>query len=104
MNSSKQNKIAASAAAKKSRKALDEDGLCGKIQAGCRADLISVDVSGPRLMPSGNLLHTLFECGEAGDVRDVITAGRLLMRDGEILSLDEEKILWEARAYMERRA
>lgn len=85
-------------------KALDEDGLCGKIQAGCRADLISVDVSGPRLMPSGNLLHTLFECGEAGDVRDVITAGRLLMRDGEILSLDEEKILWEARAYMERRA
>ena len=82
--------------------ALDEKGRCGNIQAGCHADLISVDLSSPRLYPTGNLLHTLFECAGPGDVRDVICAGRLLMKNGEILTLDEEKILWNARAYREK--
>ena len=84
--------------------ALDEKGRCGNIQAGCHADLISVDLSSPRLYPTGNLLHTLFECAGPGDVRDVICAGRLLMKNGEILTLDEEKILWNARAYREKRS
>ena len=55
-------------------------------------------------MPTGNLLHTLFECGEPGDVQDVIAGGRVLMRNREVLCLDEERILAEARAYQKRAA
>ena len=82
--------------------ALDEAGRCGRIQPGFHADLITVDLKSPRLIPSGNLLHTLFECGEPGDVRDVLVGGKFLMRNREILALDEERILREARDYMER--
>ena len=38
--------------------------------------------------------------------RSVITTvcnGKVLMKDRELIGLDEEKILWEARAYMEKR-
>ena len=84
--------------------ALDEAGTCGQIKAGCLADLISVRLDEPRLMPTGNLLHTLFECGEPGDVQDVIAGGRVLMRNREVLCLDEERILAEARAYQKRAA
>ena len=82
--------------------ALDEAGRCGRIQPGFHADLITVDLKSPRLIPSGNLLHTLFECGEPGDVRDVLVGGKFLMRNREILALDEERILREARDYMEK--
>lgn len=82
--------------------ALDEAGRCGRIQPGFHADLITVDLKSPRLIPSGNLLHTLFECGEPGDVRDVLVGGKFLMRNREILVLDEERILREARDYMEK--
>ncbi len=49
-------------------------------------------------------MNTLLECVTAGDVADLAVNGRLLMKDRQILTLDEEKILFEARTYMERTA
>ena len=80
-------------------RALDEEGRLGKIEAGCHADLICVDRFSPRLMPSGNKIRTLFECAWPADVTDVIAGGRVLMKNREILALDEGKILWEARDF-----
>ncbi len=82
--------------------AIDEAGRCGKIEPGYHADMISVDLEQPHMIPTGNLLHTLFECGEAGGVREMIVGGRLVMKNREILTLDEEKILSEAKAYMQK--
>ena len=58
----------------------------------------------PHLFPTGNTVNTLLECVTAGDVADLAVNGRLLMKDRQILTLDEEKILFEARTYMERTA
>ena len=44
----------------------------------------------------------MFECAESGDVRDMIVGGKILMEDREIRTLDEERILFEAKEYMER--
>lgn len=79
--------------------AIDEAGSCGRIEKGYRADLIGVDIDQPHMMPTGNLLHTLFECGDAGDVKEMIVGGKLLMKNREVLTMDEEKILYEAREY-----
>ena len=54
------------------------------------------------MIPTGNLLHTLFECGDAGDVREMIVGGKVIMKNREVLTLDEERILFEAKEYMKK--
>lgn len=74
----------------------------GTIAVGCKADFITIDLRRPHLMPTGSLVHTLLECVTAGDVCDMAVDGRLLMKNREILTLDEERILQEAENYLER--
>ncbi len=83
-------------------KAIGEMGNCGLIREGAKADLISVGLGEAHMSPSGNLLHTLFECGEGGDVKDMIVGGKLLMKDRELFTLDEEKTLWKANEYRKK--
>ncbi len=82
--------------------AIDEVGTCGRIEAGYKADMISVNLDAGRLIPSGNLLHTMFECAESGDVRDMIVGGEVLMEDRVVKTLDEERIRFEALEYMKK--
>ena len=76
----------------------------GIIEEGAPADFITIRMDAPHLFPTGNTVNTLLECVTAGDVADLAVNGRLLMKDRQILTLDEEKILFEARTYMERTA
>ena len=81
--------------------ALDEEGNLGRLEAGYKADFISINMNQAHLCPTGNKLRTLFECVGAGDVADMVVGGRLLMKDREVLSMDEERILYESGKYME---
>ena len=56
----------------------------------------------PHLCPTGNKIHTLLECVNAGDVADMVVNGRVLMKNRSVLTMDEERIMYEARAYMEK--
>ena len=82
--------------------AVDEAGQCGRIAEGCKADFVSIYLDAGRLIPSGNLLHTMFECAESGDVRDMVVGGKVLMENREVQTLDEEKIRFEMKEYMKR--
>lgn len=73
---------------------MGEDG--GVIAPGKQADLITIHLMQPHLYPTGNVVNTLLECVTAGDVCDNIVNGKILMRDREVLTLDEEKIMKEA--------
>lgn len=84
--------------------ALNEEGSLGHLEAGYKADIISINMDQPHLCPTGNKIHTLFECVNAGDVEDMIVGGRILMKNREVLSLDEERIMYESRKYMEENA
>lgn len=81
--------------------ALGEEGRLGRVEPGYKADLISIHMDQPHLCPTGNKLRTLFECVNAGDVWDMVIGGRIIMKAREVLSLDEEKILYESKKYME---
>lgn len=81
--------------------ALYEEDSLGRLESGYKADIISINMDQPHLCPTGNKLHTLLECVNAGDVADMIVGGRLIMKDREVLSMDEEKILYESGKYME---
>lgn len=81
--------------------ALMEPGL-GVIEKGSPADLIAVDTDAPHLWPTQNLVHSLVESASGADVRHSIVNGRLLMRDRELLSVDRERVRWEAERLFER--
>ena len=78
---------------------MGEDG--GRIEPGMQADLITINMMQPHLYPTGNLVNTLLECVTAGDVCDSIVNGKVLMKDRNVLTLDEEKILAKAAEYWE---
>lgn len=79
---------------------MQEEG--GRIEVGKKADFITINLMQPHLYPTGNLVNTLLESVTAGDVCDSIVNGQLLMKDRQVLSLDEEKILCEAMEYQKR--
>lgn len=82
--------------------AIDEAGQCGRIEEGYKADFISIYLDTGRLLPSGNLLHTMFECAESGDVRDMVVGGKVLMENREIKTLDEERIRFDINEHMKK--
>lgn len=77
---------------------MHEDG--GVIAAGKKADFITIHLRQPHLYPTGNLVNTLLECVTAADVCDVAVDGQLLMKNREVLTLDEERILSDAGRYL----
>ncbi|MBS5606757.1 MAG: amidohydrolase family protein, partial [Enterocloster asparagiformis] len=71
--------------------ALGEEGQLGRVEAGYKADLIGIDMNQPHLCPTGDQIHTLLECVNAGDVSDMVVGGRVLMKNRTVLTLDEER-------------
>lgn len=72
----------------------------GILQVGARADIILFDCDKPHLRPRHDLAANIVHSARPGDIDYVIVDGQVLLRDGKLTTLDEEKILYEA----ERRA
>jgi len=71
----------------------------GVIVPGHAADLTLFDFDKPHLYPRHNLVANLVHSAKGSDVSHVIVDGKLLYRDGELLTLDEEKIKAEAERH-----
>ena len=77
------------------------DDVAGSIEVGKHADLITVDLWQPHLLPVAQseghdpILWNLVFAGRAGDVRDVWVQGRRCLNDGEICRVDESAALEE---------
>ncbi len=64
----------------------------GVLAPGFQADLIVIDASQLHYQPIHNVPASLVWNTEPADVQDVMVAGRWLMRDRQLLTLDEEAI------------
>ncbi|MFE0104352.1 amidohydrolase [Streptomyces sp. NPDC059009] len=71
-----------------SARAVGLGGHIGSLAAGRRADIILVDLTGPHTRPVHDLAATLVHSARSADVRTTIVDGRILMRDGELLTVD----------------
>lgn len=78
-------------------KALGMEQEIGTLAAGRRADLIILDFHKPHLTPRHELPSLLTYAAAASDVETVIIDGKIVMRDRQMLTLDEEKIIWHAQ-------
>ena len=78
-------------------KALGLDQELGSVEAGKKADLITVNLFQPHLYPLDMLVFRLVYNATGADVADVAVSGRLVMRDRKILTVDEAHVLEHAQ-------
>ncbi len=74
----------------------------GKIEEGYEADLILVSTENPHLQPLYDPIAQVVYSARSSDIDTVICRGKVLMEKGEVKTLDEERILHEAKRWGER--
>jgi len=77
-------------------KVLGLDHLTGSLEPGKQADLIRISLDAPRLHPIYDVFSMLVYAAMATDVRDVMVAGRWLMRDRVVTTLEPAKVMADA--------
>jgi 5-methylthioadenosine/S-adenosylhomocysteine deaminase len=83
-------------------RALGVERRIGSLEAGKRADLIIVDMSGARQTPMYDPVSHLVYVARGSDVRTTVVHGKVLMRDRRVLTLDEAAVLRDGRAWADR--
>ncbi len=80
-------------------KVLGMDREVGSLEVGKRADLIVVSMSSARQTPMYDPISHLVYTTRGDDVRTMVVNGRIVMRDRQVLTLDERAVKDEARAW-----
>ena len=70
----------------------------GFLKEGNRADLVMIDLQRPHLVPVLRVVSDFVHNGQARDVRSVMVDGNWLMRDGKVLTIDEDEVMANAQA------
>jgi len=73
-------------------RAIGLDREIGSLEIGKQADIIVVDTRCPHLFPMYNPVSHLVYSAKGSDVRDVIVAGRVILKDRRLLTLNMEEI------------
>lgn len=68
----------------------------GSLEAGKRADLILINLEQPHLVPLYDIYSHLAYAVNKADVSTVIVEGQVIMRDRQLLTMDEQEILAKA--------
>jgi 5-methylthioadenosine/S-adenosylhomocysteine deaminase len=74
----------------------------GQLQQGMKADFIALDLDQPHLLPKTDFISHIVYSASAKDVVDVCVDGTWLVRGGECLTLDEERIKREFELCFDR--
>ncbi len=74
----------------------------GSLEVGKRADLIVVRTDGFHQQPHYNPYSLLTYSTKAADVDTVIIDGRIVVEDGQVLTLDSDEILAQVLRYRDR--
>ena len=80
-------------------RALHLEKTIGSLEAGKKADLIIIDTGAPHATPMYDPYSELVYALKASDVRTVAIAGKIVMKDRQMLTLDEKEILAKAQEY-----
>ncbi|MBQ6399107.1 MAG: amidohydrolase [Clostridia bacterium] len=83
-------------------KAIGREGELGVIREGALADLILIDLHRPQFMPANNILSGLVYSATGNEVDTVMVDGRILMKDGKLTTIDEEKVFEACRGITAR--
>ena len=73
----------------------------GCLKEGYKADIVLFDMTSPAWVPRYDPVSLLVYAANASSVDTVIVDGRILMEKRELLTLDEERIMFETKRRVE---
>jgi 5-methylthioadenosine/S-adenosylhomocysteine deaminase len=82
--------------------ALGMRGKLGSLEPGKKADIITIDLNQPHLTPMYEPCSHVVYAARGADVRDVIIDGRMVMRQRQLLDIDEKEIMGKVREIASR--
>jgi 5-methylthioadenosine/S-adenosylhomocysteine deaminase len=80
-------------------RALHMDNEIGSLEAGKKADLILISLDAPNAVPMYDVYAQIAYSLKGSDVETVVIAGRTVMRDHKLLTIDEPRVMEKAREY-----
>ena len=78
-------------------KILGLDDKIGSLEINKKADIITIDLLNPRLMPNFNVVHSIVLSAEGQDVSNVMVDGELIMGNKVVKTVNEIDVLLEAQ-------
>lgn len=91
-------------ATREGARALGMGDRVGTVEVGKAADLILLDLDQPHLVPRHNVLANVAYSARASDVVTVLVAGRVLLRDRRLVTVDRARAMEEVAARARRLA
>jgi cytosine/adenosine deaminase-related metal-dependent hydrolase len=82
-------------------RAMGMESQIGSIEVGKRADLVLINLKKPHLVPYRDVVSNIVYSAMGSDVDTVLVDGRLLLRGGKSLTLDEKRIVSRARRHQD---
>jgi 5-methylthioadenosine/S-adenosylhomocysteine deaminase len=79
-------------------KAIGWDNEIGSLEEGKKADIITISLRSPHMVPEFLPVHKVIHQANGNDVDNVIVDGRIIMENRTVLTVNEEEILDEAQA------
>ena len=83
-------------------RALHLDGQIGSLEAGKQADLVLIGTGATHSTPMYNVYSQLVYALNAHDVRTVVIAGKMVMEDRVMMTMDKPGILAKAHEYQQK--
>ncbi|MBB6674093.1 amidohydrolase [Cohnella nanjingensis] len=83
-------------------RAIGLEGVTGELRPGLKADLTAVSIAKPHFVPRTDYVSHLVYAANGADVAHVWVDGKQLLRGRELLTLDAERIRFEAQRCFER--
>jgi cytosine/adenosine deaminase-related metal-dependent hydrolase len=78
-------------------RALGIDHVTGSLEVGKRADVAVIDLTRAHCEPGGDAVARVVYAAQTRDVRHVLIDGRVVVRHGEVTTLDGDRVLSRAR-------
>jgi 5-methylthioadenosine/S-adenosylhomocysteine deaminase len=83
-------------------RAIGLDDVTGSLEVGKRADIIQVAFDDVHHVPTYDVVSHLVYVSDEQDVASVVVDGKVLMREGEMLTIDTDRVAAEAKALAAR--
>ena len=77
-------------------RAVQQRATLGSLQPGMKADLIVLDTQRPHLVPAGRILSAWIHNGHPSDIEASMVDGQFIMRNRQVLTIDEDRVVAEA--------
>lgn len=75
---------------------MHQEKLLGSLEVGKKADLVVLDTRRAHLVPAGRIVSAWIHNGQPSDIESVMVDGQFVMRNREVLTMDEDSIIAEA--------